>query len=215
MTKRRLLFIVLGLVVAIQFVPVHKNNPPVTTEAPGPPEVRAVFERVCFDCHSNQTDWPWYSHVAPVSWLVAHDVEEAREHLNFSEWDSYPAEKQHRLREEVWEEVEEGEMPLWFYTPLHLVARLSDKDKELIRLWSRQDTRSRPLASEGAPKQRVRLAIEENDLQSERVSFQQVAAHQFVSPRISNRIDVSSVWEDRGVNMVSDFVQQDWSHQEI
>ena len=134
--KRRLLLSLLAIFIAIQFVPVDRSNPPVTGEVPAPPEVMEIFKRSCFDCHSNETVWPWYSRVAPVSWLVAYDVDEGREHLNFSQWTSYSGEDQHELREEVWEEVEEGEMPLWFHLPMHPEARLSDEDKELIRLGS-------------------------------------------------------------------------------
>jgi len=136
--RRRLLLGVAAILIAVQFVPVNRGNPPVTGEISAPPQVQAVFERSCYDCHSNETRWPWYSRVAPVSWLVAHDVEEAREHLNFSEWRAYSTEKQRKLREEVWEEVEEGEMPRWFYTPLHPEAALDQRDQELLRLWSGQ-----------------------------------------------------------------------------
>ena len=136
--KRRLLLSLLVIVIAIQFIPVDRSNPPVAGEVPAPSEVRGVFERACYDCHSNETAWPWYSRVAPVSWLVAHDVEEGREHLNFSEWTSYPPDDQMELREEVWEEVEEGEMPRWFYVPLHREAELSGEDKEILKLWAEQ-----------------------------------------------------------------------------
>ena len=80
--------------------------------------------------------WPWYSYVAPVSWLVAHDVEDGREEINFSEWNSYSAEDKEDAIEEIWEEVEEDHMPLWFYLILHPEKRLSDEDKEIIKNWS-------------------------------------------------------------------------------
>jgi len=119
-----------------QFVPVDRANPPVETEIDAPPEVLALLGRSCYDCHSHQTRWPWYSRVAPVSWLVVRDVEEGREHLNFSTWNRYsPKERSHKI-EEIWEEVEKGEMPLWFYLPLHPEARLSDGDLATLRPWS-------------------------------------------------------------------------------
>ena len=83
--------IVIGLV--IQLIPYGHNhtNPPVVQEPSwNRPETRAIVKRACFDCHSNETVWPWYSNVAPVSWLIYRDVAEGRQHLNFSEWDVHP-----------------------------------------------------------------------------------------------------------------------------
>jgi len=131
--------IAVGLVVvllALQLVPIDRENPPVTGAIDAPAEVVAILERACYDCHSNKTTWPWYSHVAPVSFLVADDVEEAREHLNFSEWDKLPADKRAHAIEEIWEEVKDDEMPLWFYTPLHPDAKLSDADRETLHVWA-------------------------------------------------------------------------------
>jgi len=128
--------VLLAALVAIQLVPVAPENPPVETEVPAPEAVHAVLRRACYDCHSHETRWPWYARLAPVSWLVADDVSEAREHLNFSTWNRYDASERRELREEVWEEVEEGEMPLWFYTPLHPEARLSDADRATLRNWA-------------------------------------------------------------------------------
>ena len=118
------------LLILAQFVPFGRSheNPPVTGEPDwDSPETRALVKRVCFDCHSNETHWPWYANVAPVSWLLQRDVEEAREHLNFSEWD-----KPQRHADEAAHEVEEGEMPLWFYLPLHPEAKLSDDEKAAL-----------------------------------------------------------------------------------
>jgi hypothetical protein len=120
----------------IQGIPLDRNNPPVESEVPAPPEVRRILERACYDCHSHETEWPWYGYVAPFSWLVAHDVSEAREHLNFSAWGRYDAKKQRKKLAEVWEEVEEGEMPLWYYLPLHPEARLGEADLRQIRSWA-------------------------------------------------------------------------------
>ena len=138
-TKRRLrvaLVLLFVALAAIQFVPVVRSNPSVTAELQAPPEVAAVLRRACYDCHSNETVWPWYSYVAPVSWLVAHDVEEGRHSLNFSTWGEGSAKRQAHEREEVWEMVESGEMPLWFYVPLHPEAKLADADRAVLRAWS-------------------------------------------------------------------------------
>lgn len=141
MTKIRkvLRWFLLGIgmaLVVMQFVRVERTNPPVESEVPAPANVHAVLKRACYDCHSNETVWPWYSHVAPASWLVAHDVHEARKHLNFSTWNRYEPKRQARKLNEVWEEVEEGEMPLWYYLPLHRDAVLSAEDRELLRAWA-------------------------------------------------------------------------------
>jgi hypothetical protein len=128
--------VVVGLVV-IQLVPVERTNPPVEGEVPAPPEVREVLRRACYDCHSNETVWPWYSRVAPVSWLVARDVRKGREELNFSTWNRLNTKDQVEKMKESWEEVDEGEMPPWFYLPAHRDARLSDRDRALLREWSR------------------------------------------------------------------------------
>ena len=141
MTKvfRFLRWLLLGIVLALivmQFVPVERSNPPVEAEVPAPANVRAVLKRSCYDCHSNETRWPWYSHVAPVSWLVAHDVHEARKHLNFSTWNRYDPKRQAKKLNEAWEEVDEGEMPLWYYLAVHRDAVLSAEDKALLREWA-------------------------------------------------------------------------------
>jgi len=124
-----------ALVVA-QFIPVDRSNPPVETIVDAPADVIAVLERACYDCHSNEVVWPAYSRVAPISWLVVRDVHEGREAVNYSTWGRYSAEERAELREETWEEVEEGEMPLKLYLPLHPDARLTDADRELVRAWA-------------------------------------------------------------------------------
>ena len=137
--KTNLVRIVLAVVivlVGIQFIPVNRSNPPVEEEVPASLEVKAMLKRACYDCHSNETIWPGYSQVAPVSWLLAWDVGEGREELNFSTWNRYSQKKRGKIMKEIWEEVQEGEMPPWFYLPLHPDARLSDSDRSLLRAWA-------------------------------------------------------------------------------
>lgn len=121
---------------SLQLVPVERTNPPVTGDVEAPPAVAAVLRRACYDCHSNETRWPWYARVAPVSWLVARDVREARDELNFSTFDETTERERLEVRREVWEEVEEEHMPPWFYLPLHPGARLSDADRDVLRGWA-------------------------------------------------------------------------------
>lgn len=133
---RLLLFGVLGALLLIQVVPVERSNPPMETEMPASPEVRAVLRRSCYDCHSNETSWPWYSRVAPVSWLVAHDVKEGREKLNFSTWNRLSSVEKTRKTKKSWEEVQEGEMPPWYYVPAHRDAVLSPQDRAVLSKWA-------------------------------------------------------------------------------
>ena len=135
---RRLLIATLAVLVLAQLIPVDRVDPPVETEVPAPDDVRRVLVTSCYDCHSHETRRPWYAWVAPVSWLVAYDIQDARGHLNFSTWNRYTPEERAEKLEEVWEEVEEGEMPLWRYLPLHPDAQLDDRSRELIREWSEQ-----------------------------------------------------------------------------
>jgi hypothetical protein len=121
---------------AFQLVPIDRENPPVESEVSAPEEVREVLERACYDCHSNESRWPWYGYIAPASWLVAYDIDEARDHMNFSTWNQYDEDEQIDMIEEVWEEVEEGEMPPFFYTPLHPPAQLDENDRAVLREWS-------------------------------------------------------------------------------
>jgi hypothetical protein len=133
---RIIVMVVILVLAAIQLIPVDRTNPPVQAVVAAPPEVFGVLERACFDCHSNQTRWPWYSYVAPVSWFIAHDVEEARHELNFTEWNALsPKEQAHEISE-CWEHVQEGKMPLPAYARMHAEARLTDGEKALIRDWA-------------------------------------------------------------------------------
>lgn len=117
-----------GLAVAVQLVPYGRDhtNPPGRTEpAWNAPETRAFAVRACYDCHSDEVRWPWYANIAPMSWLVQHDVDEARGDLNFSEWG-----RARNRGHEAAEEVEEGEMPPSQYLLMHGDARLTPKERE-------------------------------------------------------------------------------------
>lgn len=124
------------LVVGIQFVPVDRSNPPVTAEIKVPAEVKAVLQTACYDCHSNETVWPWYSYIAPISWQVAGHVDHGRGNLNFSEWGLLSEGERKKMRNEIWEEVEQGDMPLSDYLRMHKDARLSQDELVILNTWA-------------------------------------------------------------------------------
>ena len=116
----------------IQLVPYGRDhtNPPVQQEPNwDSARTRDLADRACFDCHSNETRWLWYSNIAPISWLVQRDVNKGRSELNFSDWG-----RRHEDGDEMAEVVREGEMPPWFYLPLHPEAQLTEIEKnDLVR----------------------------------------------------------------------------------
>jgi hypothetical protein len=125
------------ILVAIQLIPVRYKNPaaPAGKEIKAPPGLMAVLRRGCYDCHSFQTRRPWYALVAPVSWLLAHDIKYGRREVNFSLWRDYTAGQ----RKERWlkavEEAAEGEMPPRLYLLMHKQARLTGPDLSLLKQW--------------------------------------------------------------------------------
>ncbi len=124
---------VIAVLVAIQFVAVTTANPPVESDIPTSPEVKAFLRRACYDCHSHETAWPWYSHIAPISWIIVSDVQEGRAEVNFSMWNRYGIQQQVIKLKESWQEVAEDEMPPWFYLAMHRDVRLSAADRALLR----------------------------------------------------------------------------------
>ena len=126
--KYKILGIIILAGVAIQFVPYGKNhaNPSVVSEPNwDSTRTRELFFKACFNCHSNETVWPWYSNFAPVSWLTQHDADEGRKHFNVSMWGS----QKKNEGDEAAKEVKEGEMPPWFYLIPNQTARLSENEK--------------------------------------------------------------------------------------
>jgi len=126
------------LLAALQFVPVNRTNPPEREPAMAPSEVHAILQRACYDCHSNETRWPWYSRIAPASFLISHDVSDGRRELNLSTWNQYDARRKARKLREIAEQVEKEKMPQWYYVLFHPQARLSASDRELLIDWSRR-----------------------------------------------------------------------------
>jgi hypothetical protein len=129
----------LALVVGAQLIPVKRDNPPNPAAnfvyASAPANVRAVFEDSCKNCHSNQTAWPWYSHVAPFSWIIAYDVHKGRKQFNFSGWTTYSPKKREEKLEAVCDQVINGDMPDSKYLLIHRSARLTQEDREAVCTW--------------------------------------------------------------------------------
>lgn len=132
----RIVLVIVALFLALQLVPVDRANPPVVADFSGDEAVEQVLRRACYDCHSNETVWPWYSAVAPVSFLCAHDVAEGRAALNFSTWGAHAASDRAHARRECWEEVVGGHMPLPIYLWTHPEAVLTEGDRELLTIWA-------------------------------------------------------------------------------
>lgn len=132
-------YIILGgavLFILIQFIPYGHNhtNPPVLKEPNwGSPEARQIAQRACFDCHSNETVYPWYSNVAPISWLLQNHIDEGRSVLNFSNWDGViHTEDGDEDLDTIAEVLRDGEMPMSQYLLMHPTANLTDAEKETL-----------------------------------------------------------------------------------
>jgi len=136
---KKILIALAIIVVGIQFIPVDRSNPPVTGKIDAPSNVLSILKASCFDCHSNETEWPWYSYVAPVSFLVSADVEDGRKRVNFSEWDKYNDEKRAKKLDAIIEEVDEGEMPLSKYTLMHPNAKMDQAKIKVLKDWINND----------------------------------------------------------------------------
>ena len=135
--------ILLALVFAgVQFVRPARSNPPevagrsLEAHVQLTPEVETVLRRSCMDCHSNRTEWPWYSHVAPASWLVVDHVNHGRRHLNFSDWARLDREEAGHMFHEICKEAQGGSMPMPSYTLVHCDARLSGDDVKTLCDWA-------------------------------------------------------------------------------
>jgi hypothetical protein len=140
--KKIIKWIVTVLVVVfvlLQFANPAHTNPPVVndllaTNAPSP-QVAAMLHTACYDCHSHETRWPWYSHVMPMSWLVVKDVNDGRDALNLSDWPAGKPERAAKRLEDMSEEIGYGEMPPKKYTAIHTDARLTDSQRKELTDW--------------------------------------------------------------------------------
>ena len=138
-----LLVIGVCVFVVLQFFGPARTNPTAAqslaleSHVQVPPNVKGILERSCADCHSNNTRWPFYSRVAPVSWFVIDHVDDGRRELNFSEWGNYDKRQQNHRLEDMCELVGDGEMPLSSYTPLHPGSKLTPEDIKTLCDWTK------------------------------------------------------------------------------
>ena len=130
---------IVAVLFIINLIPVNLSNPPTTSEIKTPDNIQRILEESCYDCHSNETTWYWYTKYAPISWLIAHDVNEGREYLNFSTWDKYSENEKKELMYESIEEIKEGEMPLKIYELMHPDSKISEEELEILTTWIKNE----------------------------------------------------------------------------
>lgn len=140
-TPKKILVSLLILLLVAQFFRIDKTNPEINlakdfvTVTSAPVEVETILQISCYDCHSNNVVYPWYSNIAPISWWLKHHINEGRSHLNFSEWGTYSAKKADHKLEECIEMIEEDEMPMASYTLMHGNAKLNEAQKTMLTTW--------------------------------------------------------------------------------
>jgi hypothetical protein len=138
-TKKNILLGILVLFILIQVFRIDKGTRPVNPETdfiaitqPNDGEVAYLLKTACYDCHSSQPSFPWYTNIAPVSWWIKHHINEGQRELNFSDWGTYSEKRKNHKLEECIEMVEEGEMPMASYTWMHKGAKLTDAQKRVL-----------------------------------------------------------------------------------
>lgn len=141
---KKILIVLLVVLVVIQFIRPEKNSTTAVSENDitayytVPENVQSILKKACYDCHSNNTEYPWYANIQPLGWWLQDHINEGKEELNFSEFGTYSAKKAAHKMEEVGEMVEEGEMPLESYTLIHKDAVLTHEEAETLIKWSKQ-----------------------------------------------------------------------------
>ena len=136
------IWLVFAVFVILQFIPntypevIKSNEYDLIQTGMLPDEIEQILRTSCYDCHSNETKYPWYAYIAPVSWLVVRDVKQGRSDLNFSEWDNLKSRDKIKLLDEIAEEVDEGNMPMPIYTITRRDASLDDNQKQVLVKWT-------------------------------------------------------------------------------
>lgn len=140
--KKKIIAFIIVILFAIQLYPVDKpeviiDNPNDLIINTSPPKNIALkLQAACYDCHSNESKFPWYANLAPSKWLVYKHINEGREELNFSNWDSYNKDDKAEILDDISTVLYNGEMPLKNYTALHSEAKLTEEEKEAIINWT-------------------------------------------------------------------------------
>jgi hypothetical protein len=140
--KKKLVIFLLSAILLLQLFQPQQNDGEIYTNSHishvvhTPSEVNTLLENACYDCHSNQTIYPWYSHIQPLAWWLNHHIEEGKSELNFSAFKDYSLKRQKHKLDEIAEMVREKEMPLYSYTLVHSQARLSNDEMELLAVWA-------------------------------------------------------------------------------
>lgn len=141
---KKVLLILLVVLVGIQFIPTKRNQNQQVLESDIsktftlPAEIQTIFKNSCYDCHSNNTNYPWYNKIQPVSWLLENHIKKGKKELNFSEFGSYSKRKQKNKLKSIKSQVIDDEMPMFTYTLIHTNAKLTKSDKKLIKNWANQ-----------------------------------------------------------------------------
>jgi len=145
-TLKIIVVLVFVAFVGIQFVRPARENPSIAPEqtleatTQVTEDVREIFQKSCNDCHTNQTNWRWYSEVAPISWQMVDHVNDGRQHLNFSEWTTYEARRKRKKLDEICEQIQSKEMPLNQYVWIHWDAKLSNEEIKTICDWTKNES---------------------------------------------------------------------------
>lgn len=134
---KRTLLIFLIVFIVMQFIQTEQKNFPIdkSLEIQAPSEIMTMFKQSCYDCHSNNVNWPWYSKIAPFSWIISEHVNDGRKWLNFSEWEAYSQEEKNRKLKGIYRTVY-AVMPLHSYLWLHEEADLTKEQRKQIRDWT-------------------------------------------------------------------------------
>ncbi len=142
--KKKILLVILIVLIGIQFIQPARNksgqvlSTDMVTLYKMPDDVHAVLKVACYDCHSNNTNYPWYTYVQPVGWILANHIHNGKKELNFSAFGSYTLRRQRSKLKSIADQVKDGDMPLYSYTIMHKNTRLTEAQKRLIIDWAQK-----------------------------------------------------------------------------
>ena len=134
---KRLIIILVSIILLFQLITIDKTNPPYNKkdQIQAPKPIMNILKRSCWDCHSNDTIWPWYANIAPFSWTISRHVKVGRQYVNFSIWNTYTPEQKDKKLTAIYKSVHTA-MPLSSYTQIHKKAILTKQDRDMLRSWT-------------------------------------------------------------------------------